>query len=82
MQSCDPHIAEPLGGKAHIVVPQRIGSTDHDIDPKLRTRVEEYRPSPALAVEDINVESFRYSKVDVLDRLCRTKGKCWSTHIK
>jgi len=69
-QSCDPHITEPLGGKAHIVVPKRIGSTDHDIDPKLRTRVEEYRPSPALAIEDINVESFCCIEVDVLNRLC------------
>jgi hypothetical protein len=35
----------------------------------LRAWVKEHCPSPALTVEDINVEAFRDSKVDVVNRL-------------
>ena len=66
-QGRDPHVAKPLRCQADIVLPQRIGTANHDIDPKLCPGVEQHRPSPALTVEDIDIKSFRCIKVDIVD---------------
>jgi hypothetical protein len=35
----------------------------------LSSWVEEHRPSPALTVEDINIEALRRGEVDIANRL-------------
>ena len=62
-----PNLAKPLRREADIVVPQGIRSTDDNVDPKLRTRIEKYRSSPALTIEDVDIESLRRIKIDVFE---------------
>lgn len=79
-QRCRPDITNPARRHSDVVMPQLIPSPDHEIDPDLCSRIEEDRPSPTPAIEDIDLQTVGRFEIDVVDRLRRAEGQRRSAH--